>query len=135
MASQFRKRRKIPVVASTLVGKKRFKRVKRPLVYPPVASTRLLPHSDPDMTTGGDSQSPAPEATGTSAEYDMDPVDLDTYDDDDHESTAGAKSAEPPSTSAHYRRREKAATAWDKLAQSFIDVSISPVYTWQSGLN
>ena len=104
MASQFRKRRRVPVVASSLVGKKRFKKRTTPLVYPPVFP--ILDgnvHESPTPSNGAESlESEVP------ADADM-PVDgLDTYnDDDDDQSLTEAGSSAKTLTTAHYRRRAK----------------------------
>ncbi len=107
MASQFRKRRKLPVIAASIVGKKRFKKVKTPLVYHPLGlGSQENEHSSQSNT-----------ATQTvEQDYTASDCASDLFD-------------QPPSSqlhsnggemTAHYQRRERAASAWDDLLSPFI---------------
>ena len=118
-------------MASSLVGKKRFKKRTTPLVYPPVfPSLDGNVHESPTPSNGAESlESEVP------ADADM-PVDgLDTYNNDDDQSLTEAGSSANSANSAKFGQdindstlsetREKAATAWDNLAQNFISATIS----------
>ena len=108
MASQFRKRGKLPVVATSIVRKKRFKKVKTPLVYPPLASQACRDNCEQNSEDHDELQDGS------------DPCDLDGVGSDDDQ-----PSQDGDLPSAHYRRREKAASAWDNLLPSLISSTVA----------